>query len=116
MKGEITVQMRGGGMLAVLHLLRTKQLVFEVVATRHHGQNLRQTALRKLAIYPVLRNALVYATAQGCLVRFRHGRGIEVDIETDTILVGIDADPNEVAAVIAGPEFQVHLETTDESH
>lgn len=105
MKGEAIVRVRGGGIAAVIYLVRTEQLKFDVVSTRHHGRNLRQAVLRKLAANLALRDALVFATSQGCAIRFRHGHTIQVDTD-DTVLIGIDCDAAEIIDLVGGPEFE----------
>jgi len=77
MLGETIVRVRGGGMAAVFNLIKTGQLKFSVVSTRHHGRELRQAALRKIARNVVLRDALVYATSMSCSIVFRHGHTVD---------------------------------------
>ena len=103
---EVIARIRGGGMVAVVDLIRTKQLRFDVVETRHHGANLHQTALKILAVYPHFRDALVYATGNRCKIRFRHGTAVSIDTDGRIILVGIDCDPDEATRLIAGAELQ----------
>src|SRR5438045_3349317 len=100
MEGETVIRVRGGGVAAVMHLMRTKQLVFTVVDTRHHGRNLMQAALRKLADHISLRDALVLATSMECRIEFRHGTSIFINTDKDQILIGIDCDPNEAVRLI----------------
>jgi len=105
MLGETIIRVRGGGISSVLHLIKTGQLKFSVVSTRHHGHNRRQAVLRKIAANPALRDALVFATSQGCTIRFRDGHTIKVDTD-DTILVGIDCDAAAIVKFVGGPDFE----------
>ena len=104
--GEVFVRMRGDGMVAVLNLIKRRRLKFEVSPSKHHGANIEQSALGKLAEYPVLRDALVYATAWGIRVQFRHGHTHEIRVYERLIILGIEYDSAEAAKLIAGPEFE----------
>ena len=108
-KGQIEIQrtvirIEGDGIAAVFYLIKTGQLKFRVVMTRHHGPNLWRAAVKKAAAHAAFRDALVYAAALDCLVRFRHGHTIDF-AGKKTILIGIDCDPDEAVKFIAGPEF-----------
>lgn len=103
---ETIVRVRGGGIAAVLDLIRTGQLKFDFVQTRHHGRNLWLAVIKRLATDPVLRDAFVFATDQHCRMRFRHGRTVEIDVDEDTVLIGIDCESEEIIRLVAGPEFE----------
>lgn len=106
MQREAFYRIRGSGIAAVLYLIETRQLAFNVVSTKHHGRDLFKAAIAKIADNESLLDALVYARALRCGVTFRHGHTIDIMPLKREFLVGVDSEPDEIIKWIAGSDLE----------